>query len=59
MDAQMIFYDYDEGQTYEISGEYVIDTGEGFHFTIVIPGGGGSDLSTSFQCSTDTTLFYL
>lgn len=59
MDAQMIFYDYDEGQTYEISGEYVIDTGEGFHFTIVIPGGGGSDLSTSFQCSTDTILFYL
>ena len=53
--AQMIFYDYDEGQIQEISGEYVIDTGEGFHFTI----GGSSDLSTSFQCSADTTLFYL
>lgn len=59
MDAEMIFYDYGEGQTYEISGDYVIDTGEGFHFTIVIPGGGGSDLTTSFQCSTDTILFYL
>lgn len=53
--GQMIYYDYAEGQTYEISGDYVIDTGEGFHFTI----GGGSDLSTSFQCGTGTTLFYL
>ena len=56
MDAQMIFYDYDEGQTYEISGEYVIDTGEGFHFPLLTS---GSDLTTSFQCSTGTTLFYL
>lgn len=53
--GEMIFCDYDEGQTQEISGEYVIDTGEGFHFTI----GGSSDLTTSFQCSTGTTLFYL
>ena len=59
MDGQIIFYDYGEGQTYGISGDYVIDTGEGFHFTIIIPGGGGSDLTTSFQCSTDTILFYL
>lgn len=56
MDGQMIFYDYDDGQTYDISGDYVIDTGEGFHFTIIGPGGGGT---TSFQCSTGTTLFYL
>lgn len=58
MDGQIIFYDYGENQTYDISGDYVIDTGEGFHFTIIIPGG-GSDLTTSFQCSTDTILFYL
>lgn len=54
--AQIIFYDYDEGQIHEASGEYVIDTGKGFHFPLLTP---GSDLSTSFQCSTGTTLFYL
>lgn len=53
--AQMIFYDLDEGRIQEISTKYVIDTGEGFHFTI----GGDSDLSTSFQCGSRTTLFYL
>ena len=55
MDAQMIFYDIDEGRIQEISTKYVIDTGEGFHFTI----GGDSDLSTSFQCGSRTTLVYL
>lgn len=32
------------------------DYGEGFHFNLGDSGGG---ISTSFQCSTDTTLFYL
>lgn len=55
--AQMIFYDYDdEGGDYEVSGDYVIDTGEGFHFPLLTS---GSDLSTSFQCGANTTLFYL
>lgn len=54
MNAEMIFYDYGEGQTYGQSGNYIIDSGEGFHFNV-----GGSGSSTSFQCSTDTTLIYL
>lgn len=54
--AEMIFYDYGEGQTYSQTGDYIIDSGEGFHFDLV---GGDSDLSTSFQCNADTILFYL
>lgn len=54
MKAEMIFYDYGENQTYPASGDYTIDSGEGFHF-----GSGSGNESFSFQCSTGTTLFYL
>lgn len=54
MRAEMIFYDYGENQTYPASGDYTIDSGEGFHF-----GSGSGNESFSFQCSTGTTLFYL
>lgn len=53
--AEMIFYDYGEGQTYNLNSDYIIDSGKGFHFNI----GGDSDLSTSFQCGSRTILFYL
>lgn len=54
--AEMVYYDSDEGQDYVIQGEYVIDTGEGFHFPLL---SSGSDLTTSFICGSNTTLFYL
>lgn len=55
MMADMVFYDYGENQTYPASGDCIIDSGEGFHFG----SSSGSEISTSFQCSTGTTLFYL
>lgn len=54
-EAEMIFYDYGEGYTSNPNGEYIIDSGKGFHFNI----GGDSGLSTSFQCDSNTILFYL